>query len=171
VKVEISAPAEKSVPSALTKMARTSVLPARSTAIRKSESRPSPNRLSGGLSITISPRWSFVWKVASGVAIPRCGSCSSGTAVRGRHWAVKDRPGTPAGKRSPPQGVRDGEGGSLILTGGPGATPGRYNGHRPHQSRNQRPPDHGEPVVVPLDALVQRRKVLGGVINEYRRAA
>jgi putative transposase len=48
---------------------------------------------------------------------------------------------------------------------------GHYNGHRPHQSRQQRPPDHDEPVVVPLDALVQRRKVPGGVINEYYRAA
>ncbi len=46
-----------------------------------------------------------------------------------------------------------------------------YNGHRPHQSRQQRPPDHDESAVMPLDALVQRRKILGGVINEYYRAA
>ena len=43
---------------------------------------------------------------------------------------------------------------------------GHYNGHQPHQSRQQRPPDHDEPVVVPLTAPVQRRKVLGGVIDE-----
>ncbi len=48
---------------------------------------------------------------------------------------------------------------------------GRYNGHRPHQSRQQRPPDHDTQVVLPLDAPVQRRKRLGGVINEYYRAA
>ena len=48
---------------------------------------------------------------------------------------------------------------------------GHYNGHRPHQSRQQRPPDHDESAVIPLDAPVQRRKVLGGVINEYHRAA
>ena len=46
-----------------------------------------------------------------------------------------------------------------------------YNGHRPHQSRQQRPPDQDNQAGVPLDSPVQRRKVLGGVIKEYYRAA
>ena len=41
----------------------------------------------------------------------------------------------------------------------------------PGQSRHQRPPDPDEQVIVPLSAPVQRRKVLGGVFNEYHRAA
>jgi hypothetical protein len=36
----------------------------------------------------------------------------------------------------------------------------------PRLARQQRPPDHDEPAVIQLDALVQRRKILGGVINE-----
>ena len=48
---------------------------------------------------------------------------------------------------------------------------GHYNGHRPHQSRQQRPPDHDGQASPPLDLPVQRRKVLGGVINEYYQAA
>ena len=48
---------------------------------------------------------------------------------------------------------------------------GHYNGHRPHQSRQQRPPDRDDQVSVPLDLPVQQRKVLGGVINEYCQAA
>ena len=46
-----------------------------------------------------------------------------------------------------------------------------YNGHRPHQSRQQRPSDHYNQADSPLDLPVQRRKVLGGVISEYYRAA
>jgi putative transposase len=48
---------------------------------------------------------------------------------------------------------------------------GHYNRHRPHQSRQQRPPDQDDQATAPLDLPVQRRKVLGGVINEYHRAA
>ena len=46
-----------------------------------------------------------------------------------------------------------------------------YNRHRPHQSRQQRPPDQDNQAGVPLDLPVQRREVFGGVINEYYRAA
>ncbi len=46
-----------------------------------------------------------------------------------------------------------------------------YNGHRPHQSRRQHPPDHGERTITPLEGRIKRRKVVGGLINEYHRAA
>ena len=48
---------------------------------------------------------------------------------------------------------------------------GHYNRHRPHQSRQQRPPDQDDQARVPQDLPVQRRKVLGGLINEYYHAA
>jgi transposase InsO family protein len=48
---------------------------------------------------------------------------------------------------------------------------GHYNRHRPHQSRQQRPPDQDALLPPPLDLPVQRRKLLGGLINEYHRAA
>jgi hypothetical protein len=46
-----------------------------------------------------------------------------------------------------------------------------YNRHRPHQSRQQRPPDQHDQANLPLNLPVQRREVLGGVINEYYQAA
>jgi putative transposase len=46
-----------------------------------------------------------------------------------------------------------------------------YNRHRPHQARQQQPPDHSGQVSVPLDLPVQQQRVLGGVINEYYGAA
>ncbi|MDT3446458.1 hypothetical protein QOZ89_43850 [Pseudofrankia sp. BMG5.37] len=46
-----------------------------------------------------------------------------------------------------------------------------YNDHRPHQRRDQRPPNHDLATVTPLDGPIHRRKVLGGVINEYHQAA
>ncbi|MCQ8829514.1 transposase [Streptomyces malaysiensis] len=51
-----------------------------------------------------------------------------------------------------------------------------YNQHRPHQSRQQLPPDSTEPpvpaTVADLQAhRIQRQPVLDGLINEYRHAA
>ncbi|SCF03176.1 Integrase core domain-containing protein [Micromonospora coriariae] len=46
-----------------------------------------------------------------------------------------------------------------------------YNGHRPHRSLGQRPPNPPPQVVDLSSARVQRRPILGGLINEYSHAA
>ena len=48
---------------------------------------------------------------------------------------------------------------------------GHYNGRRPHRSRRLRPPRPDHPVADLSRKRVKRRPVLGGLINEYERAA
>ncbi len=44
------------------------------------------------------------------------------------------------------------------------------NGHRPHQSREQRPPLHESGQPIDMTARIKRRHVVHGLISEYRRA-
>jgi putative transposase len=46
-----------------------------------------------------------------------------------------------------------------------------YNGRRPHRSRHLRPPRPDHPVADLTQKQIKRRPVLGGLINEYERAA
>jgi putative transposase len=46
-----------------------------------------------------------------------------------------------------------------------------YNGRRPHRSRQLRPPRPDHPVADLSQQRIKRRPVLGGLINEYERAA
>jgi putative transposase len=46
-----------------------------------------------------------------------------------------------------------------------------YNGRRPHRSRQLRPPRPDHPAADLSQERIKRRTVLGGLINEYERAA
>ena len=46
-----------------------------------------------------------------------------------------------------------------------------YNEHRPHQSREQRPPLHQPGQPIDITVRIKRRQIVHGLINEYRRAA
>jgi len=46
-----------------------------------------------------------------------------------------------------------------------------YNSHRPHQSLQQRPPLHKPGHAVDITARIEHRRVVTGLISEYRRAA
>jgi len=46
-----------------------------------------------------------------------------------------------------------------------------YNDHRPHQSLQQQPPQRRPSNAIDITARIERRRVLSGLISEYRRAA
>jgi hypothetical protein len=46
-----------------------------------------------------------------------------------------------------------------------------YNGHRPHQALHQRPPQHQSGRAIDMTGRIERSRVAGGLISEYRRAA
>jgi transposase InsO family protein len=46
-----------------------------------------------------------------------------------------------------------------------------FNRHRPHQGRDQTPPDADPAEIITLEGRIQRRQVPGTTIHEYRRAA
>ncbi len=48
---------------------------------------------------------------------------------------------------------------------------GHYNGRRPHRSRQLRPPRPDHPAADLSQEQIKRRPLLGGLINEYERAA
>ncbi|HZI75984.1 MAG TPA: hypothetical protein VFD73_18550, partial [Gemmatimonadales bacterium] len=79
----------------------------------------------------------------------------------------------PNGSYSPP-GPRSQTGAHLRRTT-PAAGPGRVRGAlqrtAPHHSRQLRPPRPDHPVADLRQKRIKRRPVLGGLINEYKRAA
>ncbi len=46
-----------------------------------------------------------------------------------------------------------------------------HNRHRPHQALHQRPPLYEPGRAIDMTARIERRRAVGGLISEYRRAA
>jgi len=46
-----------------------------------------------------------------------------------------------------------------------------FNRHRPHQSRDQTPPDADPAEIIPIEGRIRRRQVPGTTIHEYHRAS
>ena len=46
-----------------------------------------------------------------------------------------------------------------------------YNGQRPHRSRQLRPPRPDHPVAGLSRERIKRRRVLGGLVSEYKQVA
>jgi hypothetical protein len=46
-----------------------------------------------------------------------------------------------------------------------------YNGHRPHQALQQRPPLREPGQAIDMTARIERNRAVGGLISEYRRGA
>ena len=47
----------------------------------------------------------------------------------------------------------------------------QYNARRPHRSRHLHPPRPDHPVADLTQERIKRRPILGGLLNEYERAA
>ena len=62
-------------------------------------------------------------------------------------------------------------GGECHLHGVLASWQAHYNNHRPHQGLDHQAPNDRPCRVVDLAPAIQRRQVLGGLINEYIRAA
>ena len=61
--------------------------------------------------------------------------------------------------------------GERHLRSSPAEYEAHYNGRRPHRSRQLRPPRPDHPAADLSEQRIRRRSVLGGLINEYERAA
>jgi putative transposase len=46
-----------------------------------------------------------------------------------------------------------------------------YNGHRPHQALQQKPPLRQHSHAIDVTVRIESKRVVGGLISEYRRAA